>query len=89
MNEPKTEAINDTRQPGLAPATCYAAPCESCGKTSDWKVTRYGMHPCVLNYCDDCLSKVSGMLKLVAYPDDVKITRHNAPAEPSRTDDAQ
>jgi hypothetical protein len=25
MNEPKSEAINDTRQPGLAPATCYAA----------------------------------------------------------------
>ena len=25
MNEQKTEAINDTRQPGLAPATCYAA----------------------------------------------------------------
>ena len=25
MNEPKTEAINDTRQPGLAPATCSAS----------------------------------------------------------------
>ena len=25
MNEPKTEAINDTRQPGLAPATCSVA----------------------------------------------------------------
>jgi hypothetical protein len=25
MNEPKSEAINDTRQPGLAPATCSAS----------------------------------------------------------------
>lgn len=25
MNKPKTEAINDTRQPGLAPATCSAS----------------------------------------------------------------
>ena len=25
MNEPKSEAIKDTRQPGLAPATCSAS----------------------------------------------------------------
>ena len=29
MNEPKTEAINYTRQPGLAPATCSGAVVES------------------------------------------------------------
>ena len=49
MNKPKSEAINDTRQPGLAPATCSAKPPDP--KDDDSKVpaaTYVWMHPVYL-----------------------------------------
>ena len=53
MNEPKTEAINDTRQPGLAPATCSARPskCPQCGEPIIQTNLGGGKTD---DYCEDC-----------------------------------
>jgi hypothetical protein len=82
MKNKKTEANKRNRQRGLAPATCYAAPCDSCQKPSAWEVVRTGLNPVELNLCEDCYKTKAGLMEMVAYPDTVKWKRHNVGAEP-------
>jgi hypothetical protein len=77
MKNKKTEANKRNRQRGLAPATCYAAPCDSCQKPSAWEVVRTGLNPVELNLCEDCYKTKAGLMEMVAYPDTVKWKRHN------------
>ena len=65
MNKPKTEAISDTRQPGLAPATCYAALCAHVAQMAPHQRERKGGQ-LLATARDEIGRKTDALLKLRA-----------------------